>query len=108
MNRRLGHGLQFRGVYAFSKPFDDGDNMNTGVATSSPAFFGESVAAKVRLFRASFDVRYAAVMHATYDLSLGRSDSSQPHRWVKRLFGNWQLRGIQTVQSGLPFTRQLS
>jgi hypothetical protein len=27
---------------------------------------------------------------------------------VNRLIGNWQLSGIQTVQSGLPFTPQLS
>jgi hypothetical protein len=38
VNRRLGHGLQFRGAYTFSKTLDDGDNMNTSVATNSPAF----------------------------------------------------------------------
>jgi hypothetical protein len=27
---------------------------------------------------------------------------------VERLIGNWQLSGIETVQSGLPFTPQLS
>jgi hypothetical protein len=38
VNRRFGHGLQFRGVYTFSKALDDGDNVNTRVATNSPAF----------------------------------------------------------------------
>ena len=38
INQRLTHGLQFRGVYTFSKALDDGDNLNTSVATNSPAF----------------------------------------------------------------------
>src|SRR5882724_1183476 len=38
VNRRLARGLQFRGVYTFSKALDDGDNVNTSVATNSPAF----------------------------------------------------------------------
>ena len=108
VNHRLGHGLQFRGVYTFSKSLDDGDNMNTSVATNSPAFVANPLQPKSDYGRASFDVRHAAVIHATYDLPFGRSGESVSHRWVNRLIGNWQLSGIQTVQSGLPFTPQLS
>jgi hypothetical protein len=108
VNHRLGHGLQFRGVYTFSKSLDDGDNMNTSVATNSPAFVANPLQPKSDYGRASFDVRHAAVIHATYDLPFGRSGETQAHRWVNRLIGNWQLSGIQTVQSGLPFTPQLS
>jgi hypothetical protein len=108
VNRRLGHGLQFRGVYTFSKSLDDGDNMNTSVATNSPAFVANPLRPKSDYGRASFDVRHAAVIHATYDLPFGRKDTSPAHPWVERLMGNWQLSGIQTVQSGLPFTPQLS
>jgi hypothetical protein len=108
VNHRLGHGLQFRGVYTFSKSLDDGDNMNTSVATNSPAFVANPLQPKSDYGRASFDVRHAAVIHATYDLPFGRTDDSRAHPWVKRLIGNWQLSGIQTVQSGLPFTPQLS
>jgi Carboxypeptidase regulatory-like domain len=108
VNRRLAHGLQFRGVYTFSKSLDDGDNMNTSVATNSPAFVANPSLPKSDYGRASFDVRHAAVIHATYDLPFGRSHDSQAHPWVERLIANWQLSGIQTVQSGLPFTPQLS
>jgi hypothetical protein len=108
VHRRLGHGLQFRGVYTFSKSLDDGDNMNTSVATNSPAFVANPLQPKADYGRASFDVRHAAVIHATYDLPFGRSGESQAHPLLKRLIGNWQLSGIQTVQSGLPFTPQLS
>jgi|HubBroStandDraft_2_1064218.scaffolds.fasta_scaffold00456_2 hypothetical protein len=108
VNRRFGHGLQFRGVYTFSKSLDDGDNMNTSVATNSPAFVANPLQPKSDYGRASFDVRHAGVIHATYDLPFGRNDAAQTHAWLQRVIGDWQLSGIQTMQSGLPFTPQLS
>jgi hypothetical protein len=108
VNRRLGHGLQFRGVYTFSKTLDDGDNMNTSVATNSPAFAANPRQPKADYGRASFDVRNAAVINATYELPFGRGNTAREHPWVERLIGDWQLSGIQTLQSGLPFTPQLS
>ncbi len=108
VNRRLGRGLQFRGVYTFSKSLDDGDNMNTSVATNSPAFVANPLQPKADYGRASFDVRQAGVINATYDLPFGRGNTAAEHPRVERLIGNWQLSGIETVQSGLPFTPQLS
>jgi hypothetical protein len=108
VNRRLGRGLQFRGDYTFAKTLDDGDNMNTSVATNSPAFVANPLQPKSDYGRASFDVRHAAVINATYDLPFGRNDAAHGKRWVEWLLGNWQLSGIQTLQSGLPFTPQLS
>ena len=108
MNRRMGHGLQFRGVYSFSKSLDDGDNMNTSVATNSPAFVANPLDPKADYGRASFDVRQAAVVNATYDLPFARGNTGLEHPWLERLIGNWQLSGIETVQTGLPFTPQLS
>jgi hypothetical protein len=108
VNRRFGHGLQFRGVYTFSKTLDDGDNMNTSVATNSPAFVANPLQPKVDYGRASFDVRNSAVINATYDLPFAAGHTSREHPWAERLIGRWQLSGIQTVQSGLPFTPQLS
>jgi hypothetical protein len=108
VNRRLGHGLQFRGVYTFSKTLDDGDNMNTSVATNSPAFIANPLQPKEDYGRASFDVQHTAVINATYDLPFGRGGASDRHHWVHRIVANWQFSGIETLQSGLPFTPQLS
>lgn len=104
VSRRLSAGLQFRGTYTFSKALDDGDNMNTSVATNSPAFVANPLDPKSDYARASFDIRHAAVLNATYDLPFARGKSA----WAGRLFGDWQLSGIETLQSGLPFTPQLS
>jgi Carboxypeptidase regulatory-like domain len=106
-HRRVGHGLQFRGVYTFSKALDDGDSMNTSVATNSPAYVANPFQPKSDYGPASFDLRHAAVFSATYDLPFWRHDRAGSE-WVNKLFEGWQLSGIETVQSGLPFTPQLS
>src|SRR6267143_2065728 len=108
VNRRLGRGLQFRGAYTFAKTLDDGDNMNTSVATNSPAFVANPLQPKADYGRASFDIRHAAVLNVTYDLPFGRGKASDGNPLVRKLIGNWQVSGIETLQSGLPFTPQLS
>jgi hypothetical protein len=105
-NQRLTRGLQFRGVYTFSKALDDGDNLNTSVATNSPAFVENPLNPRADYGRASFDTRHAAVINATYDLPFARG--ADTNAWVRRAFGDWQISGIETLQSGLPFTPQLS
>jgi hypothetical protein len=108
VNHRIAHGLQFRGVYTFSKALDDGDNMNTSVATNSPAFVANPLQPRADYARASFDIRNSAVINATYDLPFGRGNALRTPSWFDRLIGGWQLSAIETVQSGLPFTPQLS
>jgi hypothetical protein len=104
VNHRFNKGLQFRGVYTFSKALDDGDNMNTSVATNSPTFVSNPLDAMADYGRASFDIRHSAVINGTYALPFGRSKVE----WANRAFGDWQISGIETIESGLPFTPQLS
>ena len=106
VNHRFSHGLQFRGVYTFSKALDDGDSMNTSVATNSPAFVANPLDPMADYGRASFDIRSSGVINATYDLPFGRGKSVAP--WVNKLVGDWQISGIETLLTGLPFTPQLS
>lgn len=104
VNHHFSKDLQFRGVYTFSKALDDGDNMNTSVATNSPTFVSNPLDPMGDYGRASFDVRHSAVLNGVYALPFGRGNTE----WVNRLVGDWQLSGIETIQSGLPFTPQLS
>jgi hypothetical protein len=109
VNHQFGHGLQFRGVYTYSKALDDGDSMNTSVATNSPAFVSNPLnPLQADYGRASFDVRHAAVINATYDLPFGRKSASGNNPWWNTVIGDWQVSGIETLVSGLPFTPQLS
>jgi hypothetical protein len=108
VNHRWSHGLQFRGVYTFSKALDDADNMNTSVATNSPAFVSNPLRPLGDYGRASFDVRHSAVLQTTYDLPFGHVNAPESGRRVNRLVRNWQASAIVTLQSGVPFTPQLS
>ena len=105
VNHHWSKGLQFRGVYTFSKTLDDGDNLNTSVATNSPAFIANPLNPMADYGRASFDIRHSGVIQASYDLPFGRTADSV---WQKAFVANWQVSGILTLQSGLPFTPQLS
>ena len=102
LNHRLSRGLQLRGVYTFSKGLDDGDNMNTSIATNSPAFTANPLAPLADYGRASFDIRHSGVISATYEIPSGRHET-----WLNKVIGDWQVSGIETLQTGLPFTPQL-
>ena len=104
VNHRLAHSLQIRGVYTFAKTLDDGDSLNTSVATNSPAFAADPLNPRLDYGPAAFDIRHSGVISATYDLPFGRGRSA----WRRQVMGDWQISGIETVQSGLPFTPQLS
>ena len=108
VNHRISHGLQFRGVYTYAKSLDDGDSLNTSVATNSPAFVANPCAPLLDYGRASFDIRHSAVINATYDLPFGRTRAMGQGAPGRTGCGNWQVSGIETLQSGLPFTPQMS
>jgi hypothetical protein len=108
LSHRLGHGLQLRGVYTFSKALDDGDALATTVATNSPAYVANPLQPKSDYGRASFDIRHAAVINATYDLPFGRKNANGANPLWNKVIGDWQLSGIETVLSGIPLTPQLS
>jgi hypothetical protein len=108
LNHHWANGLQFRGVYTFSKTLDDGDNMNTSVATNSPAFLSNPLEPNADYGSAAFDIRHSGVVQATYDLPFARDKATLRSSWESLLIANWQVSTIITAQSGLPFTPQLS
>ena len=108
MNHRFSQGLQFRGVYTFSKALDDGDSMNTSVATNSPAFAYNPLNPKRRTTaarRSTSDTPPS--INASYDLPFGRK-RRQGKILAASVIGNWQVSGIETLLSGVPFTPQLA
>ncbi len=107
VNHRFAHGLQFRGVYTFAKALDDGDSLNTSVATNAPAFVENPLDPRADYGRASFDIRDSAVINATYDLPFAKKAGSG-NTLAREALGDWQISGIETLQTGLPFTPQLA
>src|SRR5580658_3543457 len=104
VNHRFQRGLQFRGVYTWSKSLDDGTAWNTSVGANAPAFVMFPLEPKLDWGPASTDVRNLAVINGTYDLPFGRGNDSGLSR---TLVQGWSFSEIASLQSGFPFTPQL-
>jgi hypothetical protein len=98
--KRLSHGVQFQGSYTFSKSIDTG---SSGIAGDT---FGNSVSSlplfnpQVRKGLSDFDVRHVAAINAIW-LVPNPADWSQVPKWFA---SGWQVGGIYTITTGLPFT----
>jgi hypothetical protein len=102
VSRRLSSGLQFRGVYTFSKNLDDGTALNSSVGANAPGFVMYPLNPKRDWGPANSDVRHLAVINATYELPFRGAG-----KWGRKLARGWSLSAIETLQSGFPFTPQL-
>ena len=109
LNRRFSSGLGFRAAYTFSKSLDDGATLISSVAANSPGFVMFPLNPKLDWSLSTFDVRHVAVVNTTYELPLGRGKwlLKNAEGWKGKLVEGWTLSGIETIQSGFPFTPQL-
>jgi hypothetical protein len=110
LRRRFSHGLALRGVYTFSKVLDDGDSVNQTTAGNAPGLVSNPFNLRADKGLATFDVRNAAVIDAIYALPFGQGQAlaNGLQGWSGKLIGGWSVASILTVQSGFPFTPQLS
>ena len=100
LSKRLAKGLQFTASYTWSKTIDDG----TGA-------FGNAGAQNFLDLEAERgpsdqDIPQRFVFSAVYELPFGRGKhwGSDVNRAADAVFGGWQINGIWTAQSGLPFS----
>ena len=109
LQQRVSHGLQLRGVYTYSKNLDDGTAWNSSVGANAPGFVMFPLNPKLDWGPANTDVRNVAVINATYELPLGHGKFflSDASGLTEKLAGGWTMSGIETLQSGFPFTPQL-
>jgi hypothetical protein len=98
--KRLSHGFQIQGSYTFAKSID---TSSSGIAGDT---FGNSVSSlpvfdpRLRRGLSDFDVRNILAINAIWLIPSPSSWSGAPH-WAA---SGWQVGGIYTVTSGLPFT----
>ncbi len=101
--KRLGHGIQFQASYTFAKSIDTG---SSGIAGDT---FGNSVSStpffdnKLRRARSDFDVHNLLAVNALWQIPGLTSGSGVP-KWAA---SGWQVGGIFTLSSGLPFTETM-
>jgi hypothetical protein len=110
VNHRLSHGLAIRGVYTWSRALDDGDSLNATAAGNAPGLASNPFDLKADRGPATYDVRRVGVIDEMYQLSFGQHQRflSGAGRFTNPLVGGWTGPSIVTLQSGFPFTPQLS
>jgi hypothetical protein len=101
--RRFSHGLSFDSHYALSKSMDDASDTGTTNAEynlpQDPFAMGQEKALS------SFDHRQRFTANAVYELPFARHAAPG---LLRNVIGGWRAAGILTVQSGAPFTVNLS
>ncbi len=102
-NRRFNSGLVLRGVYTWSKTIDDGDSLNATTSGNQPALLSNPFNPRADQGLASFDVRNAVVISASYALPFGKGPG-----FGNKLAGGWTVNSIVTLQGGFPFSPLLS
>jgi hypothetical protein len=109
VNRRFRHGFQIRGVYTFAKSLDDGTALNSSVGSNAPGFVMYPLNPKLDWGPSTSNVRHSAVINGSWELPIGKGRAllANGGRWTQALAGGWSLSGIETLQSGLPFTPSL-
>lgn len=110
LRHRLSHGLLFRATYTWSKALDDGDSLNATAAGNAPGLVSNPFDLRADWGPATYDVRNVGVISEVYQLPLGRGQrflgGAGPA--ANALLGGWTANSIVTLQSGFPFTPQLS
>ncbi len=109
-NHRMSNGLLLRGVYTWSKALDDGDSLNGTAAGNAPGLVSNPFHVKADWGPATYDVRNAATFDGIYQLPFGpnRRFLNQLSGLPKAMASGWTATSIVTLQSGFPFTPQLS
>jgi hypothetical protein len=110
LTHRYSNGLALRGVYTWSKALDDGDSLNATAAGNAPGLVSNPFDLRADYGRATYDVRNLGVISATYDLPFGYGQRYLRHASgvQNAIVGGWTVNSIVTLQSGFPFTPELS
>jgi Carboxypeptidase regulatory-like domain len=110
LRRRLSRGLVLRGIYTWSKALDDGDSLNQTTAGNAPGLVANPFDIRADWGPATYDVRNIGVMNTIYALPFGSAQAfaNSFSGWADRVVGGWSVASIVTLQSGFPFTPQLS
>jgi hypothetical protein len=110
LTHRFSRGLSLRGVYTWSKALDDGDSLNSTTANNAPGLVSNPFNLRADKGLATFNAQNVAVINGIYELPFGRGKAfaGNAESWSDRLVSGWSVESVVTIQSGLPFTPQLS
>jgi hypothetical protein len=99
VERRFSKGFSVLAAYTWGHSIDGGSSNND---QSDPA---PQDPRNLRIHRgnSNFDIAQRFVVSGVWELPFGH-----PNRFVRSMFGGWQLSGIASAQTGLPYTVTLN
>ena len=104
LRRQFHSGFSISGNYTYSKSIDDASSVGGAGNIMAQNFL--DLGAERGL--STFDMRHNLRLNYTYELPFG-----ERHRFLSRggaaakVLGDWQISGLGTLQSGLPFTARV-
>jgi hypothetical protein len=102
MTQRLAHGVQIQGAYTWSHTLDNAsDPFVAAIGNRNLPRNSFNLAAEYG--GSDFDVRQVLTINFLYQPNLGRGRAFLNHGAAGRIMEGWQLSGISTFQTGLPF-----
>jgi hypothetical protein len=104
--KRLSYGLQLSANYTLAKSLDNNSAGSSGTNDSDSGGISNPFNRKLEKGRSAFDARHRFVISAVYELPFGagRTFGASATGVVKKLIDGWQVGGIGSYRSGLPFT----
>jgi trimeric autotransporter adhesin len=101
LRRQFHHGLSLWGRYTYSKALDDASSIG-GTGSVVAQNYLDPVA---DYSLSSFDRRHQFLLNYNYELPFGDRQRFLNHGGaLEHVFGNWQISGVTTLESGTPST----
>jgi len=103
LRKRFSSGLQFDFNYTLSHSIDNGSSI---VNTVAGGLVCDLTNLRVCRGNSDFDIRHLVNSNFIYELPFGRGKAfgSSAPGWVNQIIGGWEVSGIFTARSGLPFS----
>ncbi len=103
LEKRFSKGLQFLMAYTWSHALANSGTPlsgSGGLGTPDPTNFASEYSS------ASWDIRHNFTSAFVYDVPFGRGKAlgGNMNRVVDAIAGNWQLNGVVTLRTGVPYT----
>ncbi|HKG79550.1 MAG TPA: hypothetical protein VKA78_09025, partial [Pyrinomonadaceae bacterium] len=103
LRKRFSKGFQFDVNYTWSHSLD---NQSTVANTStSGGLICDATNLRVCRGNSDFDIRHLLNVNGIWELPIGRGHmlGGNAPGWLNQIIGGWELTGILTARSGLPF-----
>ena len=102
LRKRFSHNLQFDFNYTWSHGIDNGSSV---VNTVSGGLVCDITNLRVCRGNSDFDIRHLVNANFIYELPFGRGQmfGKDSPGWLNQIIGGWEVTGIFTARSGLPF-----